>query len=214
MVRYFRHRLKLELLLSLLAAVALVVGPAEHAQAEGMHSAYTQVELARRSQSSARARDGYRYAIRSQHPQYDRRRAMDSLREISKHVARMKQRVQKSQPEREFDPKRAEETLQQVESFVAEMKQRTRATQRTISGPVEGIHVHHYNRRRVPIPDRIETTTGLTHREFAELKLREKGYVKTINGWLPPQQKRTIVQQKPKRKERESIAQSSGNDPF
>jgi len=214
MVRDFRLRWKLELLIFLLAPVAAVAGPPKHAQAEGLRSAYTQAELAGRRQSSPGARDDHRYANRSQHPRYDRRRAMNSLREISDHVARMKQRTQETQSEKEFDSKRAEETLQQVKSFVTEMKQRTKATQRTVSGPIKGIHVHHYNRRRVPIPDRIEKTTGLTHREFAELKLRERGYVKTINGWVPPKQKRTIVQQKPERKVRESIAGSSGNDPF
>lgn len=214
MVRYFRIRSGIYFLFCLVTTSNAVAEQSTNARNERNRSSYSPAEPARRGHSSYQVRDDGHNADRSPQPTYDRRRAAKCLREISEQVARMKQRSTAARKQLPFDPQRAAASLQMVASFVAEMKQRTRNSQQTVAGPIKDIHIHHYNRRRVPTPDRIEKTTGLTHRELAEMKLREKGYTKTIEGWLPPAQKRTVARQKPKRKRRESIAQSTSSDPF
>jgi hypothetical protein len=179
-------------------------------------SAYTKSEFATRGQFSSQAPKAETLpdVHRPLPLAYERRRATTSLREISDLVSQMKQRTLTAQPKLEFDSKRATDTLTEFKNHVAEMKRRTRATQRTINGPIEGVFVHQYNRVRLPTPHRIEETSGLTHQDFAETRLRQKGYTKTLEGWVPPQRQSQFSKHNRKRKIRESVAQSTTNDPF
>lgn len=203
-------------LLVCLPIAAGLAGEASSIPTSERKSAYTKSEFARR-----RPYSNQNQTVKTQ-PEahrplplvYERRRATATLREISDLVGQMKQRTVKAQPKVEFDSRRATDTLTEFKSHVAEMKRRTRSTQRTITGPVEGVYVHQYNRVHVPTPLRIEGTSGLTHQDLAETRLREKGYTKTARGWIPPQRRSQVSKHKKKRTDRESVAQSTSNDPF
>jgi hypothetical protein len=215
MVRNVWLPISLSLLVCLPTAEGFA-GEAHPVPTSGRQSAYTKSEFARRGQPSNQDREAQTLpeVHRSLPPVYERRRATTTLREISDLVSHMKQRTLTAQPKLEFDSKRATETLNEFKNHVAEMKRRTRATQKTISGPIDGVYVHQYNRVRVPTPHRIEETSGLTHQDFADTRLLEKGYTKTIAGWVPPQRQSQVSKHNRKRKIRESVAQSTTNDPF
>lgn len=117
---------------------------------------------------------------------FDPKRAAQVLREAAEIVQQIK-----SHPDSKFQPKydreRAAESLRAVTQLVETMKAFTPAVLDESESSLDDVKVHHYHKPpRIPGPEQQVGDSGMTRQQLAEMKLQAKGFIRTSNGWRPP----------------------------